>query len=237
LKYSKVILIIAAVAVLAFLAVILPVNELIVALQNWAKADPSYAAVVVTFALAIGFLLLLPASVLMMSAGLLFGLVKGMAVVWLAGFTASTLAFLVGRTVGREWIERGIRRQGLFTAIDRAIRRKGFSVVLLTRVAMLPFPWLNYALGVTSVRLRDYVAGTSIGMLLPYFLFVYLGTTVSSVAAILNGNVHLEREQWITGALVLTAALAVIILVLRAASRVLREELAEAAGDPGSGPG
>ena len=237
MKRLKFILLVVAIAALAVLAARLPLNEIIVALQDWVSANPRYAVVLVTLVTMVGFLALLPSSVFMMSAGLMFGLAKGMMVIWLAGLLASTLAFLIGRTVARESIERIIRRQGLFMAVDRAIRRKGFSVVLLTRVALLPFPWFNYALGVTSVRFRDYFAGTNIGMLLPYLIFVYLGTTVSDVSAILGGQLQLEREEWITGAAVLAVGLVVVTFILRAASRVLREELAEAVGDPGSSPG
>jgi len=237
LKYRKPAILLAALAVFIALAALTPFEDYVVSLQAWAQANPSYALFVVTICIAVSFVVLLPASVPVMLAGLLFGLAKGMAVVWVAGLLASTAAFLLSRTLARSWIERAIRRQGLFTAIDRAVERKGFTIVLLLRLALLPFPWLNYALGLTSVSLRDYIIGTNIGMLLPYFIFVYLGTTVDNVTALLSGNIQLEREQLVTGALLLIGTATLILLVLRRASRVLREELARAGKGPGSSPG
>ena len=175
-------------------------------------------------------LLLLPASLFMMLGGFLFGTAKGLAAVWLAGLIASTLAFRIGRTVARPWIERRIRRHTAFMAIDRAVARKGFLIVLLTRIVMLlPFPWLNYALGLTSVSTKDYVAGSNLGMILPYFLFVYLGTTVSNVTAIINGQVSLERNELIAGGIVLVAVLVAVALIIRASARVLKAELTSSA--------
>ncbi len=158
---------------------------------------------------------------------------KGFAVAWLAGLVASTLAFWVGRTVARPWIERRTQRHPLFQAIDRAIRRKGLLVVFLTRfVMLLPFPALNYMLGLSAVRPRDYLVGTNLGMLLPYFLFVYLGTTVGDVTALLQGDITPGRRELLLGAVALFAVLAAVALMVRVAWRPLSAELARPSVDP-----
>lgn len=223
---------IAALAGLVLLAVFLPVEQLLVALQQWADTHRAQAFYAVTGCIALGILLLGPSSLMMMLAGLLFGLAKGLAAVWVAGLIASTLAFWVGRSAARPWIERRFRRRPVFNAIDRAVSRKGFLVVLLTRIVMvLPYPILNYTLGLTGVRFRDYVAGTNIGMLPPFFLFVYLGTTVGSVAAIVNGSITLDRDELMVGIGALVAVLLAVGLIIRGAARVLREEMAAATAD------
>lgn len=228
MKKWRIILLPAAIAGLVAAAVLLPAEQMFTTLQQWAEANPSHAFYTVTGVTALGFLLLLPASLLMMLAGLLFGLSKGLLSIWLSGLVASTLAWWIGRSAARGLIERRVRRRPVFTAIDRAIQRKGFLVVLLTRIVMvLPFPALNYMLGLTGVRWRDYLAGTNIGMLPPYFLFVYLGTKVGNVAAILNGSIELEQGVLLAGAVALAAVLLVVGLIVRASARVLREELAK----------
>lgn len=218
----------AAFAALLVAAAMLPLEQLLTSLQAWASDRGTIAFIAVTLVIALAFLVLLPASLFMMLGGFLFGTVKGLAAVWLAGLIASTLAFRIGRTVARPWIERRIRRHTVFMAIDRAVERKGFPVVFLTRIVMLlPFPWLNYALGLTSVGTKDYIAGSNLGMILPYFLFVYLGTTVSNVKAIINGQVDLERNELIAGGVVLAVVLLVVALIIRASARVLKTELSQ----------
>jgi uncharacterized membrane protein YdjX (TVP38/TMEM64 family) len=119
-----------------------------------------------------------------------------------------------------------IHRKTIFIAIDRAIKRKGFEVVLLTRLVMvLPYPATNYSLGLTDVSLRDFILGTNIGMIPPIILFVYLGTTVSDIAAIVSGELSLDRNEWVFGLLGLAAVIAIIAFIMHKAGVVLREEL------------
>lgn len=228
MKHARILLFLAAFGVLLVSAAMLPLEQLLTDLQAWSADGGAIAFIAVTLVIALAFLVLLPASLFMMLAGFLFGTAKGLAAVWLAGLIASTLAFKIGRTVARPWIERRIRRHTVFMAIDRAVERKGFLVVFLTRIVMLlPYPWLNYALGLTSVGTKDYVAGSNLGMILPYFLFVYLGTTVSNVTAIINGQVSLERNELIAGGVALAIVLLVVALIIRASARVLKTELSQ----------
>jgi uncharacterized membrane protein YdjX (TVP38/TMEM64 family) len=221
----------ATLAVLA--AVFLPVDRAVMALQDWAAESPAEAMAGTVLFITAGFLLMLPASLLMMLAGFLFGLAKGLLLIWTAGLVASSAAFWIARYAARPWIERRVRRRGLFQAIDRAIRRKGLLVVFLSRIVMLlPYPALNYTLGLTAVRFRDYVVGSNLGMLPPYFLFVYLGTTVSNVTAFLSGTVALQDEDLLVGAAALAAILAVVALIVRTAARTLKAELAGVADEP-----
>lgn len=232
MKNSRASLALALLAAVILTAVFLPVEELLSAAQQWTEANQSTALYFATGLLVIGILLMLPASLMLMLAGFLFGLARGFAIVWIAGLVASTLAFLLGRSIARPWMERRIQRKTTFIAIDRAIRRKGFLVVLLTRLVMvLPYPALNYSLGLTNVSLKDYLLGTNIGMAPPMFLFVYLGTTVSSIAAIMSGDISLQRDEWATGILALVTVVAVVAVLIRKAAAVLKEELTEASAD------
>jgi uncharacterized membrane protein YdjX (TVP38/TMEM64 family) len=226
-------MILLSLAILAILAaVFLPVDRAVMALQDWAAESPAEAMAGTVLFITAGFLLMLPASLLMMLAGFLFGLAKGLLLIWTAGLIASSTAFWIARYAARPWIERRVRQRGLFQAIDRAIRRKGLLVVFLSRIVMLlPFPALNYTLGLTAVRFRDYVVGSNLGMLPPYFLFVYLGTTVSNVTAFLNGTVALQDGDLLVGAAALAAILAMVALIVRTAARTLRAELARVADE------
>jgi uncharacterized membrane protein YdjX (TVP38/TMEM64 family) len=213
-------------AAVALAALFLPVEETLVALQSWVESNPSWAIIVVTASITVGTLLLLPLSLMMMLSGLLFGLLKGFIVVWVAGLLASSAAFWIGRTVARPWIERKIKRKAIFTSIDRAIHRKGFVVVLLTRlVILIPYPLLNYSLGLTSVKFRDSLLATSLGAIPAFFLFVYLGTTVSNIAAIMSGDISLDQGEMITAVIALTVVVTVVLLIVRVAGKTLKEEL------------
>jgi uncharacterized membrane protein YdjX (TVP38/TMEM64 family) len=207
-------------------AIFLPVEQIVTGIQNWAETNQSSAIFIVTACIILGILLLLPMSLMTMLAGFLFGLAQGFLVVWFASLVASTIAFWIGRSFARPWIERKIQRKTTFVAIDRAIQRKGFLVVLLTRLVMvLPYPALNYSLGLTNVSMKDYILATNIGGVPPFFLFVYLGTTVSNIAAIINGDVRLEGNEMLLGLTALLVVVGLVLLIVRIAGRTLKEEL------------
>jgi len=230
-KYPRSVLIAVSIAALLAALAFLPLEQMLTDLQAWVRANERFAFLAVVLFITAGFLLLLPASILIMMAGFLFGLWQGFVGVWLATLLASSLAFWIARSAARRWIQRKIQRKPMFIAIDRAIQRKGLLVVILTRLVMiLPFPGLNYTLGLTGVRFRDYLAGTMIGMIPPLFLFVFLGTTAGNISAIMRGEVSLDSIQLL---IVILAAVAVVILVgliIRMAGRVLKEEMTNAHG-------
>lgn len=219
-------------AVLVFAAWQLPLERLMLELQGWVETHPRWAFLAMIGFLTAGILLMLPASLMMMLSGFLFGIVKGFFVVWLATFFASTAAFVLARTLARPMVERRIARNVSFEVIDRAIRRKGFFVVFLTRlILLLPFPALNYTHGLTDVRLRDYMLGTMLGMVPAIFLFVFLGTLASDVADIVNGRVALEGQHLVAVVAGTAGVLVVAALIVFAARRALKAEIARAADD------
>ena len=226
MKIPRALLFALLLAALALVAIFLPVEQLMAAIQSWVISHPSSAVFIVTASIVLGILLLLPLSLMFMLAGLLFGLSKGFFVAWVALLLASSAAFWLGQTFARPWIERKIQRNALFMSIDRAVHRKGLLIVLLTRLVMvIPYQLLNYSLGLTQVSFRNAVLGTALGSIPPVFLFVYLGTTVGSIAAIMGGNVKLEGRELIIGAVALAVVVGIIALIMRVAGKTLKEEL------------
>lgn len=216
----------AVLAALALLAYFLPVEQIMTAIQAWVISHPSSAVFVVTACIVMGILVLLPLSLMFMLAGLLFGLLKGFFVAWVATVVAAAAAFWLGQTFARPWVERKIQHNALFTSTDRAVHRKGLLIVLLTRLVMvIPYQLLNYSLGLTQVKFREAVLGTALGSIPPVFLFVYLGTTVSNIAAIMRGEVTLQDNELIIGAVALLAVVGIILLIVRIAGKTLKEEL------------
>ncbi|HYW08660.1 MAG TPA: hypothetical protein VE913_16990, partial [Longimicrobium sp.] len=88
---------------------------------------------------------------------------------------------------------------------------------------VIPFNLLNYALGVTRVRLADYVLGSA-GMIPGTILYVYYGKVAGEVAAAAGGS-GAERGtgHYAVLALGLAATVAVTVVVTRMARRALRE--------------
>lgn len=166
----------------------------------------------------------IPGAVLTLAAGAVFGLGPGVVYVMIGATAGASLAFLLARSVAREAVARRLEGNPKFAAIDRAVGREGFRIVLLLRLSpVFPFNMLNYGLGLTNVRFADYVLA-SIGMLPGSLLYTYSGFLAGDVVR-LAGNAGPERGPgyYAVVALGLAATITVAALVTRTARRAIRE--------------
>jgi uncharacterized membrane protein YdjX (TVP38/TMEM64 family) len=174
-------------------------------------------------AYAIACLAAVPASVLTLVAGALFGIVRGTLYVLIAATIGAIGAFLVTRHVARRAIERRLAGNPRLVVIDYAIGREGLKIATLLRLSpFVPFSLLNYALGLTPIRLRDY-ALAMIGIVPGTLLYVYCGRVAGDIGAIAMGT---HPTPGFVGIVVLVvggiATARVIYIVTRAARRALR---------------
>jgi uncharacterized membrane protein YdjX (TVP38/TMEM64 family) len=106
-------------------------------------------------------ILMLPAFLLIMAGGAVFGMVKGSMLALAGAMLGGTGAFLIARYFARSLVERRVAANPTLAALDRVIGEDGLKLVFLLRLSpAIPFVLSNYALGVTKVRLRDFVLGT-----------------------------------------------------------------------------
>lgn len=167
--------------------------------------------------------LLLPAIVLTLGGGAVFGVARGAVLVWLGATLGATAAFAIGRYLARGWVERRLERQASLRALDEAVARDGWKIVALTRLSpAFPFVVLNYAYGVTRVPLRHFVPATAAGMIPGITAYVYLGSLAGSVLTGARGRTTVEWALYVVG---LAATVAVTIYVTRLARAALRRRL------------
>lgn len=226
-------------------AVALPISHWASQVVDWVRGAGA-AGVAVYAAVYVGAaVLMLPGSLLTAGAGLAYGPWWGTLLVSPVSVVAATIAFALGRTVARGWIARRASADPKFRAVDAAIARQGFKIVVLVRLSpIVPFNVLNYALGLTGVGLRDYVLGSFIGMLPGTFLYVYLGSLVSDIAVLARGGAPGALARQALSIVGLVATVAATIVITRVARRALAEELsrtdapalAAATSKPGAGP-
>lgn len=141
---------------------------------DFAAAGPAGPAVFV-LAYVVATLAPVPKNVLSAVAGLLFGIVAGIALVFVAAMLGALTAFWLGRALGRGAVERftGAR----VARVDSLLSRRGVMAVIGVRlVPVVPFTAINYTAGLTGVRLRDYVIGTAVGIVPGTVAYVTLGT-------------------------------------------------------------
>ena len=169
-------------------AIILALNgitlgDVMASLEHFVNTSGPLGVLAFIAAYAAAAVLFLPASLLTLAAGYLFGLPAGTAIISVAATLGATLAFLVSRYLARPYIESQLRGNAKFAKIDAGIAAKGARVVLLLRLSPLfPYSLLNYSFGLTKVELLPYAGASWLGMLPGTIAYVYLGTLSKEAA-------------------------------------------------------
>ncbi len=179
-----------------------------VAVQQWIEGVGPLAPLLFMLLFALSAVLFIPATVMVLAGGALFG-------PWMGAFyniTGATLgailAFLISRYLARDWAEH--RAGSKLRVIMLGVKEEGWKFVLLIRLAGFPYFILNYILGLTPLRLG------------PYAIASYLGLAPSTAAVTYAGHVGFEAVSGgedITGkivtAIALIGAVALIPVVIR----------------------
>ena len=232
-RYAARLLAFAALVALVLLLRELPIVDWLEQANQWVAENPWQGAVLYIAATTLAGIAATPGWIPMMLAGLLFGLEAGLPLAVLGILCGATAAFLTGRTLLRGWVERRIADNRRLRAIDRALGDQAFTIVLLTRLALLiPYNVLNYAYGLTRVRLGTYMAATVVGMLPIIAMYVYMGTLARDIGQILDGGHTGAAPRWWLGLVALAAIIAVTVVIHRAASRTLAEQMDEQTDAP-----
>ncbi len=150
-------------------------------LQAFLAAAGFWAPLVFILLYAVGVCLFIPGTLLTALGAAIFGPYWGFVYVWVAAMLGAAGAFLIGRYLGREFAASLIGDR--LKKYDDGIERNGFATVLYLRLVYFPFTPMNFGMGLTKVRFRDYLWGTGLGILVGTFIFTFFVGTIKEVWA------------------------------------------------------
>ena len=151
------------------------------ALEDWITQFGPWAPIVFICAYVLAALLFLPGLLLTLAAGALFGPYFGTVYALVGATLGATLAFLVARYVLADWIAG--RTPARVKRVIEGVEGEGWRFVAMTRlIPFIPFAMLNYALGLTRIRLLSYVAASFVFMAPAAAAYTYLGHAGRSLA-------------------------------------------------------
>ena len=173
-------------------------------------------------AYAIAVVALVPASSMTLVGGALFGVLRGTIYSLAGAILGSTAAFLIARHLARRAVTNWVERLPRVVAVERAVSARGRRIVFLLRLSpLIPFNVLNYALGLTSITLLDFLVASA-GMIPAALMYAYAGHVAGeAVAAAGKASVPHDASYYV----VLTAGLAASVGVARIVGRTARRAL------------
>jgi len=217
-----------ALVLLGTAATFLPARQWLQEALTWTFAHREISALVYFALYVLATVCLVPGLLLTLAGGAIFGFAAAVALVSVSSVAAATAAFLLGRTLARDWVGRKIAAWPRFRAVDAALGERGLWIVLLTRLSpAFPYNLLNYAYGISAVRTREYVLGSWIGMLPATALYVYAGAATASLTRVAAGDVRPGAAHWALLSVGLAATIAVVVLVTSMARRELARGISQ----------
>ncbi|KAF5736821.1 transmembrane protein 64-like [Tripterygium wilfordii] len=226
LRITLLLLLLVAVTVACFT---LPIDKILKDFLLWVEQDLGpWGPLVLAVAYIPLTVLAVPASVLTLGGGYLFGLPVGFIADSIGATLGAGAAFLLGRTIGRSYVVSKLKDYPKFQSVAIAIRRSGFKIVLLLRlVPLLPFNMLNYLLSITPVPILEYMLASWLGMMPITLALVYVGTTLKDLSDVTHGWREFSTTRWVFIVLGFLVSVILMFVVMRVAKTALDKALAE----------
>jgi uncharacterized membrane protein YdjX (TVP38/TMEM64 family) len=210
-------------AALVTVAIVVDVGPLLSDVIEGIAGLGAWGPLLFVLAYVVAAVFFVPGSVLTLGAGAVYGVLWGSVYASIGATLGATAAFLVGRYAARNWVAKKMQAHRKFAAIDQAVGDEGWKIVVLTRLSpIFPFSLLNYAFGLTQVKLGSYVLASWLGMIPGTLLYVYLGSLARAGVA----GEDKTAAEWASYGIGLMATIVVAIMITRRA----REALAERTG-------
>ena len=208
---------------LFILSRLVPLVDILADVQQHVMGWGAWSAIWYPFLYACCNVLLLPGGVLSVGAGFFFGLWWGFAIALVGNVGGAAISFFISRSLGRQWLKRKLSRNQTFVALEPAIDKEGWKIILLSQLhPLFPTSLLNYLYGLTRIRFRTCMLWVAIGQAPGLFLYSYLGTLGQLGLNLARGKSHPRTiEYWIWLGGFATATLVLIVLG-RIALRLLR---------------
>lgn len=147
-------------------------------IREWILSYGLFAPVLYILLYTLRPLILFPASVLSLTAGLAFGAVWGTVYTIIGATAGAILSFLVARKLGGKFVK-GKTSGPRMTKITDQLEKRGFVYVILLRlIPLLNFDLISYAAGVSRVRFASFVLGTFLGIIPGTFAYNFLGSSI-----------------------------------------------------------
>ncbi|MFY8217067.1 MAG: TVP38/TMEM64 family protein [Chthoniobacterales bacterium] len=167
----------------------------------------------------------LPGSLLTVGAGAAYGFWGGTVLVSISSVAGAAVNFLTSRYLLRKWLTRKFANNSKFHALDHAVAKDGWQVILLSRISpVLPHSIVSYACGLTKISFTRFTIASWIGFIPISAAYAYAGAVVGKVARAKAG-LHHGTDSWIFYGIGLFVTVAVTVLSTRMAAKAMRERL------------
>jgi uncharacterized membrane protein YdjX (TVP38/TMEM64 family) len=151
-------------------------DQIVGLIRSWGFAAPLMSLILMILQAIVAPL---PAFLVTAANGMVFGLFWGAILSWFGALMGALTSFYIARLFGSVATEKIIRNQKVVGFIKRAGEKRGFYVILFSRLLpFVSFDLISYMAGLSGIRPWAFIFGTAIGMLPATIIYTIFGNEV-----------------------------------------------------------
>ena len=148
-------------------------NHTISLIRSWGAAAPLMSLLLMIMQAIVAPL---PAMLVTAANGMIFGGFWGVVISWTGALMGALTTFYIARLAGNVILEKVIHNQKTVEFIRHAGEKKGFYVILLSRlVPFISFDLISYMAGLSGIRPWAFIVATALGMLPATIIYTFIG--------------------------------------------------------------
>jgi len=150
-------------------------------LQSFIRQSGGWGPLVYVVAYAFRSLVFFPASILTITAGILFGPWLGILLTMIGENISANISFVVGKYFTADLLKILSTKKHFVPRLTCKIQDNGFLTVLIMRLTFLPFDLVGYSSGMCNIKQKDFALATVVGTIPGLLTFVFLGGALLDV--------------------------------------------------------
>ena len=201
-----------------------PLAEILAQVQERVMGWGAWSAICYPLLYACCNVLLLPGGFLSIGGGFFFGLWWGFLIILVGNVVGAAISFFLSRWIGRRWLRRKLARNATLEALEPAVEREGWKIILLSQLhPLFPTSLMNYLYGLTTIRFRTCMLWVAIGQAPGLFLYAYLGTLGQLGLKLVRGKTNPQFIEYVIWGSGLATSIVILVVLGRIALRLLQE--------------
>eukprot|EP01095_Lingulamoeba_sp_RSL-Kostka_P012481 TRINITY_DN4972_c0_g1_i1.p1 TRINITY_DN4972_c0_g1~~TRINITY_DN4972_c0_g1_i1.p1 ORF type:complete len:418 (-),score=118.13 TRINITY_DN4972_c0_g1_i1:120-1373(-) len=169
-----------------------------------------------------------PVSIVNLASGFLFNFWFGVLCSTIGTVLGMALCYIMGRGLMRKWTEEKIKQRRIFQAIDLAVQKQAWKLIILTHLSpILPATLLHYVYAAVGVNFLTFIISSFVGIAPGMVVYTYVGTLSNSILNAITGKSDSMTTEIIYLVLIIVTSVLLVVLVTWIAKRELKKALNE----------
>ncbi len=205
-------------------------TDFLIVSMDWIQQSGVLGMVWLVVLYALTCVFFLPGSLLTVGAGAIYGFWIGVPLITVASGVGAAANFVTSRYLARKWIQRKFGKDMSFLALEKAVGREGWKLILISRISpVVPHSLVSYAAGLTNISFTRFFLSSMVGFLPLSAAYAYVGVVIGKVVRNSADIVPHDPLSWTLYIAGLAATVVVVILTARAATKAWRQHVPEPA--------